>query len=237
MFDMDIAWYYQAWCWVGLGAAIVLLILLFTTNVLRNNLNNSRWKDPVWLAWFVSAGYLLHNAEEYGIDLTGVMYAFPKSAETVLETGFSGAYYMAVNLSLIWFVFPIAAALSRKYRMMPVGMAAFMFINAIGHIASIAMQGYNPGVFTSIVLFIPLAIWTFYVCVGKGKLKYSALLYALCIGVLATLLLLVSTRIYEMAGTLISVIFLVLNAALVLYLWYAAQKIAGGKLVEIKQYP
>jgi hypothetical protein len=235
MFNSDIAWYYQAWSWVGFGAAIVLLILLFATNVLRNDLKKPKWKDTTWLAWVMSVGYLLHNVEEYGIDLTGVLYAFPKMSESILETGFSGAYYMAVNFSFIWLIFPIAAALSRKYRAMPLGMAAFMFINGLGHIASIATQGYNPGVFTSIVLFMPIAIWTFYICIAKEKIKYIALVVAICVAILATILLLVSTKIYVVAGTLVSIIFIVFSAALTLYLWYATEKIAGNKLTAIKQ--
>ena len=40
-----------AWPWVGLGMAIVLLFVLFKTDVLRSN-EGSRWRDLVcWHGW------------------------------------------------------------------------------------------------------------------------------------------------------------------------------------------
>ena len=37
------------WPWMGLGGGIVLLILLFATNIFRSN-KESRLKDPRWLS-------------------------------------------------------------------------------------------------------------------------------------------------------------------------------------------
>ena len=36
----------HVWPWMGLGAAVVILILLFGTNLLRSTKTGSRWKDP-----------------------------------------------------------------------------------------------------------------------------------------------------------------------------------------------
>ena len=65
---MACEWFERHWCWIGLLAAIVLLIALFCTNVFRNCRDVSRWRDPVWLAWLITVAYVLHNFEEYGID-------------------------------------------------------------------------------------------------------------------------------------------------------------------------
>jgi hypothetical protein len=61
-------WFDLAWPWVGLGAAAVLFFFLFATDKLRERLDVSRWRDPVWLSWLAPAAYMIHQFEEYGID-------------------------------------------------------------------------------------------------------------------------------------------------------------------------
>ena len=41
--------------WIGGGAAIVLLILLFGTRLLQSEPGSSRWYDRVWLSWLAVA--------------------------------------------------------------------------------------------------------------------------------------------------------------------------------------
>ena len=62
---------------MGLGAAVVVLILLFCTDWLRGDTTKSRWKDPFWIGWAFMVCYMLHNVEEYGFDLTGAHNARP----------------------------------------------------------------------------------------------------------------------------------------------------------------
>ena len=42
--------FYLVWPYMGLGAAL-LLALLLTTDALRSDRTVSRWRDLVWLAW------------------------------------------------------------------------------------------------------------------------------------------------------------------------------------------
>ena len=70
-------WFDRNWPWLGLAISAALLLLLFTTNVLRSELGISRWRDPVWLSWLAPAAYMIHQTEEYGIDLYGQFFAFP----------------------------------------------------------------------------------------------------------------------------------------------------------------
>ena len=46
--------------WIGGGAAIVFLILLFGTRLLQSEPGSSRWHDRVWLSWLAMVIYLLH---------------------------------------------------------------------------------------------------------------------------------------------------------------------------------
>ena len=67
--------FYLVWPYMGLGAAL-LLALLLATDALRSDLAVSRWQDLVWLAWLGTLAYLIHQFEEHGIDAQGATYAF-----------------------------------------------------------------------------------------------------------------------------------------------------------------
>lgn len=71
--------------WIGGGAASVLLVLQFGTRLSQSELGSSRWHDRVWLSWLAVAIYLLHNVEEYGIDVFGRMTQFPAEICSVLK--------------------------------------------------------------------------------------------------------------------------------------------------------
>ena len=66
---------YLVWPYMGLGAALLLAVLL-ATDALRSDLAVSRWQDLVWLAWLGMLAYLIHQFEEHGIDMRGATYAF-----------------------------------------------------------------------------------------------------------------------------------------------------------------
>ncbi|MBT8339105.1 MAG: hypothetical protein HKP58_15880 [Desulfatitalea sp.] len=48
-----------AWPWIGGAAALVLLVLLFGTDLLRSEKRTSRWRDRVWLAWMAAFPFLI----------------------------------------------------------------------------------------------------------------------------------------------------------------------------------
>ncbi|MEO0903022.1 MAG: HXXEE domain-containing protein, partial [Bacteroidota bacterium] len=67
----------------------------------------------------------------------------------------------AINTSLVWLVGLLAVLRSPKHLFPFFAMAGIILINGLVHLASgIAKFQYNPGLLTSIVLFIPLYFWT-----------------------------------------------------------------------------
>ena len=55
MIILNYSYFFNIWPWMGLGAAVVVLILLFCTDWLRGDTAKSRWRDPFWLGWaFIS---------------------------------------------------------------------------------------------------------------------------------------------------------------------------------------
>src|SRR4051812_47023593 len=110
-------WFDLAWPWIGLGFAVVLLILLFASNLLRGDRALPRYRDLRWLSFLAIAVYLVHNVEEYGIAANGALHAFPDAMCTALgqpaypACGIPTVFFLVVNLPLIWLLSPIAALL------------------------------------------------------------------------------------------------------------------------------
>lgn len=233
---MEFSLFFTVWPWIGLGASIVLLILLFTTNFLRMDLQKPRWKDPAWLAWIGAVAYMLHNAEEYGVDLTGATLSFPKVMTDL--AGFkniSEFAYLSCNLSLVWVIGPLVAYLARKRPALATCMASFELINGLSHIAqAINLRLYNPGLFISVFIFIPFGIWTLYVCLGKGHLKWSNFMGILGVGVLYHMILFLGIKLVDVGiinGFMQGMIML-LDGALTLGLWVLLGKSKKAQLAE-----
>lgn len=59
------SYFFNIWPWIGFGAAVVVMIILFCTDFLRVEMQKCRWKDHYWLSWLFMVCYMLHNIEEY----------------------------------------------------------------------------------------------------------------------------------------------------------------------------
>ena len=219
--------FYHVWPWIGLGAAIVLIILIFCTDMLRSDTRQSRWKDPVTLAWMSVVVYLLHNFEEFGLDLYGHQLGF-----TYFVNGLTGLHTteglsLGCNLSLIWCVFPLTAwMVQRGHRGMAAGMACFALLNGTGHIMQAIVFGmYNPGLLNSALLCWPLGIWTLYVCFGQEKQPKTNILW-LFLAAVAYHVVLLATGIGSEHGLaeVCQVMLMIADAGLIFWLWWLLDK-------------
>ena len=136
--------------WIGGGAAIVFLFLLFGTRLLQSEPGSSRWRDRVWLSWLAVAIYLLHNVEESGIDVFGRMTQFPAEICSVLnlpgppDCPIPAAYFLSVNIPLIWVVAPMAALLSRRHPLVGLAFYGVIFVNLFFHIMPLGRSWLWP---------------------------------------------------------------------------------------------
>lgn len=226
-FAMQHSLFFTIWPWIGLGAAIVLLIIAFATNIFRVDLTRSRWHDPAWLAWLGAIAYMLHNVEEYGIDMLGRTMSFPTLMTQVLGVNISEATYLACNLVLVWMVGPIVACVARTLPAIAPGMALFALINGLSHIGqAINLRAYNPGLLTSIVIFLPLAAWTVYACYIKGSQRWSTFGW-LTLGAVIYHIILISVIVIavgDLAAPAIQALIMIVDGALLLGIWYWAAK-------------
>lgn len=226
--------FFQVWPWMGLGAAIVLILIAFLTDLFRVDLNIKRLRDPCWLAWISVVCYMLHNVEEYGIDLFGVTMAFPKYMASFMGGNISELVYLSCNIGAIWIVAPILAYLSRKYKGIAPSFAIFMLVNAIVHIRAYFIMGYNPGLFTSIIIFLPVGLWNIHVCYGKDKISWAKCMPSFGISAFYTVVLfaVIQLGVHGMISDIAQGLILVVDNALCLYLWYVLGKKASKDLVQ-----
>jgi len=227
-------WFDLAFPWIGGGGAVVLLVLLFGTNVLRSDPTRSRWRDPAWLSWLAAVAYLLHNVEEYGVDLVGAAHAFPDALCTNLKLpAYPGcpippAFYLAVNIPLFWVLAPLVALLSRRRPLVGLALYSVIFINGLTHVALVAKTGtlYNPGLLTAVLIFLPLSVWVGRTCFGPGRLSYPAMALLIAWGVLLHVILAGSVIMFInglMGGTTLASVQVVNAALLLLVSWIGGE--------------
>ncbi len=234
------SWIDLSFPWIGSVAAAVLLALLFLTHRLRSDLDQSCWKDRVWLSWLAVAMYLIHNAEEYGTDLLGRSNAFPNSMCSLLGLAPFPAcpiptpFFLAVNLPLFWVGAPIAAFMSRRQPILGLSLYGIIFINALTHLGSAMRSGYNPGVLTSLVIFLPISFWVARVCFGKQGLPYGALAFVVADGVLLHAILIGTTMLFlgGVIGPSLLIAIQIVNAMLFFLLGRLAGRWHSGSLVR-----
>ena len=65
------------WPWLCLGGGVALFAVMFGTNAIRSKPTDSRWRDPLWLAWLVVPMLMVHMFEEYAFDILGRTYFLP----------------------------------------------------------------------------------------------------------------------------------------------------------------
>lgn len=202
---MQFTWFDYNWSWIGLGISAVLLILLFTTNVFRSDPKISRWRDPVWLAWLGPAGYMLHQAEEYGMDALGNTFAFPD----LLCASFSfppypdcivpTATFVAINITSIWVAGLICGLLSWRHPLVGLSIYAIHGTNALAHLGTFAASGvYNPGSLTSALVQLPLFIWVAYAMSGNPAIRKSGIVTLFGAGILLSAVLLGSLKLFSL---------------------------------------
>ena len=224
---MQWSWLDKAFPWIGLAGAVALLALLFGTRLLRGETGVSRWHDRVWLAWLGAVAYLLHNVEEYGVDLLGRRHAFPDALCAALRLPayphcpIPPAFFLAVNLPLFWVAAPIAALLARRHALVGLSIFSVIFVNALAHLVPLVLGvGYTPGTLSAAILFVPLAARVAHTCFGKGRLSSKAMALLIANGFLLHAILIGS--VFLLIGGAIGapalVVLQLLNAALFLLL-------------------
>jgi hypothetical protein len=156
------------WPYAGLVLAAVLLFRLFTQALHASG----RLRDPAFLLPLLWPMYLVHQFEEHGIDFLGRHFAFLGDLCGVL--GHAGnlpgcpadpAFIFVVNVVACPMAFVLPLIFRKTRPLLALFGWSVPLVNAVSHIGSaVVHHAYNPGVVTSVVLFLPLGAWTVRSC-------------------------------------------------------------------------
>jgi len=143
-------WFYKNWMFAGLVAGLFLLAVL--------PLFAGTWSMAMVAVFLQLPAYMIHQVEEHAGDrfrryINRNVAGVPDALTTVAV--------VVVNVPLVWGVDLLSIYLAR-FVAMGWGLIAIylMLVNAVVHIvAAVAKRGYNPGLATAVVLFLPLSVW------------------------------------------------------------------------------
>lgn len=164
--------------WMKIGTFMAPFLVLIALSFNQNRTDGS----PQFFALVMFAAYIGHQFEEHWIDLYGRDYAF-QGAVNALIAGALGieaepgkipdiltrASVFVINTSLVWLVAALAIWRGAAFVFPVLAMVAIAFVNGISHVVSSIITGaYNPGLVTSVVLFLPLSVWAYRALLQDG---------------------------------------------------------------------
>lgn len=122
---------------------------------------NAAYVLPLVLIFLHSPGYMLHQVEEH----TGDRFrTFVNQRVFGGRDALSVAAVLVINIPVVWGL-NLAALYAAYLWGAGFGLMApyAMLINGITHIgAGIRFRSYNPGLVTSLIVFLPLSLWTLF---------------------------------------------------------------------------
>lgn len=156
---------WAAWPEMALGAGCAILLALA---VLRPGPGAGRRSAQAVLL-LVLAVYMLHQFEEHGVDLLGQHYVFEAAINAILGPGlgcapnaqcpFDPQTIYLVNTIAVWWVLASVIAAGAGAPAADLMAVSVMPVNALTHIgAALGQLGYNPGLATAVLLFLPVGI-------------------------------------------------------------------------------
>ncbi|NOU61774.1 HXXEE domain-containing protein [Marinifilum caeruleilacunae] len=155
------------WMKIGTYALPFLLIGAFSLN--RNGEFKNLNKDYRFISIIMLIAYIVHQYEEHWIDLFGNYYSFYVFNNKFIlgNLGATGSAIkpltkeaiFVINTSLVWLVGVLAILRAPKHIFPLIAMASIIIVNGFVHIlAGVIKFEYNPGMFTSVVIFVPIYI-------------------------------------------------------------------------------
>lgn len=152
----------ENWVYGGFLAAILLLVL---TPILARD-----WPIALLLIWLQLPVYMLHQYEEHDHD------RFRQFVNESIGNGkemLSRFDVFIINIIGVWGIDSLSFYLAGNVYIGLGLIAVYLsLINGVGHcMQAIVLRCYNPGLITSIVLFIPLGIITLYVFITEDIVR------------------------------------------------------------------
>lgn len=170
-------WLKKEWAKVGFILSIFLLIFLFV--FVRNS------DFVVFILLLQTPLYMLHQTEEYifpggfGKYFNTRIFKLETENEPVDEN-----FIFFVNIILIWIALPLFGLLSTLDYRLGLWIPYFSFFAGISHIvlAIKAKKLYSPGLIVSLLINIPVSLWSILYLINHGIISSFFLNYHILIG-------------------------------------------------------
>ena len=128
-----------------------------------------------WLFLVILIVSILHVIEEYLGGFVDQMKQFMVGADI--------SEFVSINMTflILGFIAVIVGSASLIYSL---SIAALLFINVLFHIGcSIRLKGYNAGLITALLLYLPVSIYAYYYFWALGSLSPIELILSIILGV------------------------------------------------------
>jgi hypothetical protein len=149
-----INWLYKNWARLCIILSIIVVVIILLV-VKTNNI-------LLFLIWIQIPIYLLHQFEEH--SWPGGFKKFVNTEIFHVEVGeypLNDTNIFWINVPIIWVLMPIFASLSYINLFFGLWIPYFAVFNSLTHvIGAVVKRKYNPGLFVSLVLGIPVAVYT-----------------------------------------------------------------------------
>ncbi|MCH2214799.1 MAG: HXXEE domain-containing protein [Flavobacteriales bacterium] len=171
-------WLYNNWHKSTIFIAIYVLIFLLLF-VLQSEFS-------LFLIWLQFVVYLFHQFEEYILPGGFVKFFNNKMLGSNNEKyPLDDKASFWINIPIIFIAYPLSAILAGNIDIsIGIWTAYFSIINAISHVGMFFKHRYNPGLFVSIFLNIPVGIYTIYYFRSENIISTSEHAIGLVIGLL-----------------------------------------------------
>ncbi len=130
----------------------------------------------LFLIWLQTPVYWLHQFEEY-IYPGGFAQFFNRNllGSSRDDWPVTKMFSLWINIPIIFIAFPLSAILAGIYGLgLGIWTAYFSIVNALSHIGMFLRFGYNPGFVVSLLLNIPIGIYTVYTFLNLGAITPTA---------------------------------------------------------------
>ncbi|MEM6643424.1 MAG: HXXEE domain-containing protein [Bacteroidota bacterium] len=157
---------FDHWMKVGSFSGLFLLIGFLVANEKGSTLDKIDFR---FIGIVMLLAYIVHQFEEHWIDVYGNNYAFYTYNNDLLRGALgientdiyplTKASVYVINTALVWLVGFLAIWRAPKHFFPLSAMGAIIMINGVVHIMAMIISGaYNPGLLTSVIVFIPVYI-------------------------------------------------------------------------------
>ncbi len=146
-------WLYKNWAKLSILIALIVTIIILIYVKLENFV--------LFLIWLQIPIYLLHQYEEHAQN--GFKNYINKKVFKVQEGEYplNDENIFWINIPIIWIIMPIFAYLSSFNIMFGLWIPYFAVLNSLSHVIfSLRNREYNPGLIVSLILGIPVGIYT-----------------------------------------------------------------------------